>query len=103
MGGVEVEVGEEGEVLRVEEEEEGVDLLMIGDLRGEMTGEGEGVMVGEMEVQCSLELILNHYLHSNIFQVAIETTTEEGSVVTGMEVEVAAEVDSRTTITPTLV
>jgi len=36
-------------------------------------------------------------------EVAIETTTEEGSVVTGMEVEVAAEVDSRTTITPTLV
>ena len=51
MGGVEVEVGEEGEVLRVEEEEEGVDLLTTGDLPGEMTGEGEGVMVGEMEVK----------------------------------------------------
>lgn len=85
VGEVEVEVGEEEEVLRVEEEEEeGVDLLTTGVLPGEMTGEGEGVMVGEMEV-------------------AIETTTEEGSVVTGMEVEVAAEVVSRMTITPTLV
>ena len=48
-------------------------------------------------------IIWNHCSHAIIFQVAIETTIEEGSVVTGMEVEVAAEVDSRTTITPTLV
>ena len=47
---MEVEVGEEEEVMKVEEEE-GVDLLTTGDLPGEMTGEGEGVMVGEMEVK----------------------------------------------------
>ena len=50
MGGVEVEVEEAGEVMRVEGvEEEGP--LMTGDLQGEMTGEGAAVMVGEMEVR----------------------------------------------------
>ena len=50
VGGVEVEVEEAGEVMRVEGvEEEGP--LMTGDLQGEMTGEGAEVMVGEMEVK----------------------------------------------------
>ena len=48
--GVEDEVEEEGEVMKVEEAEGG-DPLMTGDLRGEMTEEGEGVMVAEMEVK----------------------------------------------------
>ena len=47
--GVEDEVEEEGEVMKVEEAEGG-DPLMTGDLQGEMTGEGEVVMVAEMEV-----------------------------------------------------
>ena len=48
VGGAEVEVEEEEEGLKVEEVE-GEDPLMTGDLQGEMTGEGEGVMVAEME------------------------------------------------------
>ena len=51
MGEVEVEVGVGEEVLRVEEEGEVVDLLTTGVHPGEMTGEGEGVTVGEMEVK----------------------------------------------------
>ena len=50
MEGAEVEVEEEEEGLKVEEVE-GEDPLMTGDLQGEMTGEGEAVMVGEMEVK----------------------------------------------------
>ena len=52
MGGVEVEVEEEEEVSKVEEVEGGEEVLMTGDLQGEMIGEGEEeVMVGEMEVK----------------------------------------------------
>jgi len=82
VGGAEVEVEEEEEVLKVEEVE-GEDPLMTGDLQGEMTGEGEVVMVAEMEV-------------------VIGTTTEEESVVTGMEAEEEVVEDSRMSIMPTL-
>ena len=52
VGGVEVEVEEEEEVSKVEEVEGEEEVLMTGDLQGEMIGEGEEeVMVGEMEVR----------------------------------------------------
>ena len=76
MVAVEVVVEED---MRVDEEVG--DLMMTGGLLGEMTEEGEGVMVAEMEV-------------------VTETTIEEESAVTGMEVEAE---DSKMNIMPTLV
>jgi len=75
VGGVEVEVEEAGEALRVEEEEEGEDPLMTGDLQGGMTGDLQGEMTGEEGVMVEE------------MEVVIEMTKEEESVVTGMEEE----------------